>query len=188
MRKVLTLRALPFVIGTMLLPIGGAMAQTEAPPPAAADRGRSDATIVDIALANAAFSTLVTAIKAADLVGPLSGPGPLTVFAPTNDAFAKLPAGTVDNLVKPDNKAALTGVLTYHVVSGEVTAADLAQQIQAGGGKAALTTMAGGTLTASIEDDAVVLTDAKGGKARVVVADVKAANGVIHAIDTVAMP
>lgn len=188
MRKALTLRTLPLALGTAMLPLGGTLAQTETPPSAAADRARPAATIVDIAVANAAFSTLVTAVKAADLVGPLSGPGPLTVFAPTNDAFAKLPTGTVDNLVKPENKAALTGVLTYHVVSGEVTAAKLAQQIEAGGGKAALTTMAGGTLTASMEGDAVVLTDAKGGKARVVVADVEAANGVIHAIDTVVMP
>ena len=160
----------------------------EVPSPTESEAPRTAANIVDIAVANAAFSTLVTAVQAADLVGPLSGPGPITVFAPTNDAFAKLPAGTVDTLVKPENKAALTGVLTYHVVPGAVTAADIAKQIQAGGGKAKLTTMAGGTLTASMQGDAVVLTDAKGGKARVVVSDVKASNGIIHAIDAVAMP
>jgi uncharacterized surface protein with fasciclin (FAS1) repeats len=218
MRKALTLRALPAVLGATILTVGSAVAQdqgtrpppsdmpSEAPPapdapPPAGERTappnstnahsaakRSSANIVQIAEANAAFSTLVSAVKAADLAGPLSGPGPLTVFAPTNDAFGKLPAGTVDTLVKPENKAALTGLLTYHVVSGEVSAADIATQIQAGGGTASLTTMAGGTLTASMEGDAVVLTDAKGGKARVVVSDVKASNGIIHAIDGVVMP
>lgn len=188
MRKALTLRALPFVLGAAMLPAGLATAQDQATPPPATAAPRPAATIVDVAAANAAFSTLVTAVQAADLVGPLSGPGPLTVFAPINDAFAKLPAGTVDTLVKPENKAALTGLLTYHVVSGKVMAADIARKIQAGGGKAALTTIAGGTLTASMEGDAVVLTDAKGGKAKLVVTDVKASNGVIHAIDSVAMP
>lgn len=218
MRKALTLRALPAVLGAALLTAGSAMAQDQgtrpppsemppepppapdapppppepAAPPASANpqnaAKRSSANIVQIAEANAAFSTLVSAVKAADLAGPLSGPGPLTVFAPTNEAFGKLPAGTVDNLAKPENKAALTGLLTYHVVSGEVSAADIATQIQAGGGTASLTTMAGGTLTASMDGNVVVLTDAKGGKARVVVSDVKAANGIIHAIDGVVMP
>ncbi|MDX2209724.1 MAG: fasciclin domain-containing protein [Sphingopyxis sp.] len=187
MRKALTLRALPLAFGTALIAASGASAHYQAVPAAAA-KPRPAANIVDIAVANAAFSTLVTAVKAADLVAPLSAPGPITVFAPTNDAFAKLPAGTVDTLVKPENKAALTGVLTYHVVAGEVTSAKLAEQIAAGGGSAKLKTLAGGTLTASMEGDAVVLTDAKGGKSRVVVADVLAANGVIHAIDTVVMP
>jgi uncharacterized surface protein with fasciclin (FAS1) repeats len=205
MRKALTLRALPLALGAAVLPFGALAQQQGAPPPApdapAPERGpapeaapapdaaaRTSANIVQIAEANAGFSTLVTAVKAADLVGPLSGPGPITVFAPSNDAFAKLPAGTVDNLVKPENKAKLTGVLTYHVVPGAVTAAEIVQQIEAGGGKAALTTMNGAVLTASMDGDAVVLTDAKGGKARVIVADVRAANGIIHAVDAVAMP
>lgn len=217
MRKALTLRALPLALGAVMLSPGAAMAQQqgapppaemppapEAPPtprtpppandtappaaPAPGEARRASANIVQIAEANAAFSTLVTAVKAADLAGPLSGPGPITLFAPSNDAFAKLPAGTVDNLVKPANKAKLTGVLTYHVVSGEVTSADIARQIEEGGGKAALTTMNGATLTASMDGDAVVLTDAKGGKSRVIVADVRAANGIIHAVDAVAMP
>lgn len=201
MRKALTLRALPAVLGAALLTVGNAAAQDQGtrppppempaetpPPPPPSSAKRASANIVQIAEANAAFSTLVSAVKAADLVGPLSGPGPLTLFAPTNDAFAKLPAGTVDTLVKPENKAALTGLLTYHVVAGTVTATDIAQQIEAGGGKATLSTKAGGTLTASMDDGAIVLTDAKGGKANVVVTDVKASNGIIHAIDGVVMP
>jgi uncharacterized surface protein with fasciclin (FAS1) repeats len=203
MRKALTLRALPFALGAAMLPFGVALAQQappppaaepapapmpDAPPPAPDEAPRASANIVQIAEANAAFSTLVTAVKAADLVGPLSGPGPITIFAPSNEAFAKLPAGTVEKLVKPENKAKLTGMLAYHVVAGAVTSADIAQQIEAGGGKATLTTMAGGTLTATMDGNAVVLTDAKGGKSRVTVADVRAANGIIHAVDTVAMP
>lgn len=204
MRKALTLRALPLALSAALLPGGGAAAQPpaappppaemppppprETPPPPPSEPPRTAANIVQIAEANAAFSTLVTAVKAADLVGPLSGPGPLTVFAPSNAAFAKLPAGTVDNLVKPANKAKLTGVLTYHVVAGAMTSADLASQIEAGGGTAKLTTMNGATLTATMDGNAVVLTDAKGGKSRVTVADVRAANGIIHAVDAVAMP
>jgi uncharacterized surface protein with fasciclin (FAS1) repeats len=214
MRKALTLRALPLALGAVLLPFGGAVAQEqnapppaemppppprEVPPPAPVaappeappapnEAPRASANIVQIAEANAAFSTLVTAVKAADLSGPLSGPGPITLFAPSNAAFAKLPAGAVDDLVKPANKAKLTGVLTYHVVAGAVTSADIAQQIEAGGGTATLTTMNGASLTASMDGNAVVLTDAKGGKARVVVADVRAANGIIHAVDAVAMP
>lgn len=146
------------------------------------------ATIIDIAVANAAFSTLTKAVQAADLAGPLGGTGPFTIFAPTNDAFAKLPDGTLDTLTKPENKAALTSLLSYHVVSGAVTSADIAKQIQAGGGKATLTTVSGGTLTASMDGNDVVLTDAKGGKSRVVVTDVKASNGIVHAVDTVVMP
>ena len=206
MRKALTLRALPLALGTAILPFGAVMAQEQGnppptevpppppppadvpPPPSPTQAPRTDANIVQIAEANAAFSTLVAAIKAADLVGPLSGPGPITVFAPSNDAFDKLPAGTVETLVKPENKAKLTGVLGYHVVAGEVTSAKLAEQIAAGGGSAKLKTLAGGTLTATMEGDAVILTDAKGGKARVIVTDVSASNGVIHAIDTVVMP
>ncbi|NJS15074.1 MAG: fasciclin domain-containing protein [Sphingopyxis sp.] len=159
----------------------------ETPPPADA-AAQPAATIVDIATGNAALSTLATAVQAADLTATLAGPGPFTVFAPTNDAFAKLPAGTVDNLVKPENKAALAGILTYHVVAGAVSAADLANQIQAGGGSATLTTVAGGTLTATLDGSNVVLTDAKGGKSRVVVTDVRASNGIVHAVDTVVMP
>lgn len=149
---------------------------------------KASGTIVDVAASNGDFSTLVAAVKAADLAGTLSGAGPFTVFAPTNAAFGKLPAGTVDNLLTPPQKSTLTSVLTYHVVAGKVKAADLVAKIKAGGGKAMVTTVQGGMLTASMSGDSVILTDAKGGTSRVVATDVKASNGVIHAIDTVVMP
>ena len=146
-------------------------------------------TVVAVAQGNPDFSTLVSAVVAADLAGTLGGTGPFTVFAPTNAAFAKVPAATLSTLLTPAGKADLTGILTYHVVAGRVDAAALTQQIQAGGGSAALTTVQGGTLTARVgTDGAVTLTDSKGGVSRVVQADVPASNGVIHAIDTVVMP
>jgi len=146
-------------------------------------------TIVTVAQGNADFSTLVTAVVAADLAETLGGTGPFTVFAPTNAAFAKVPAATMETLLAPAGKADLTKILTYHVVAGRVDAATLTQQIQAGGGTAALTTVQGGVLTARVDaDGSVTLTDEKGGVARVVQADVAASNGVIHAIDTVVMP
>lgn len=145
--------------------------------------------IVDTAAANKDFSTLVTAIKAAGLVDALKGKGPFTVFAPTNAAFAKIPAADLQALLQPGQRSALTGVLTYHVVPGSVSAATLAGQITAGGGQATLTTVEGGTLTARANaDGSITLTDEKGGSATVVQADVAASNGVIHAIDTVVMP
>ena len=145
-------------------------------------------TIVDAAVANPDFSTLVTAVQAAGLAETLSSTGPFTVFAPTNAAFAKLPAGTVDNLVQPAQRETLTSILTYHVVSGRVTAADLIAQIQAGGGTATLTTVQGATLTARLQGSSVVLTDAAGGTSTVTATDVAASNGLIHVIDTVLMP
>lgn len=145
-------------------------------------------TIVENASAAPNLTTLVAAVKAADLAGTLSGPGPFTVFAPTNDAFAKLPAGTVDTLLKPENKAQLTSVLTYHVVPGNMKAKDLAKAIKAGGGKATLTTVQGETLTASMMGKRIMLTDAKGGMSHVTTADVRQSNGVVHVIDTVLMP
>ena len=145
-------------------------------------------TIVTVAQGNADFSTLVSAVVAAELVDTLNGPGPFTVFAPNNAAFAKIPADTLNGLLQPAQKAALTGVLTYHVVAGRVDAATLTQQIEAGGGSATLTTVQGGTLTARVVDGAVVLTDAKGGTSKVVATDVAASNGVIHVLDTVVMP
>ena len=196
MRKVLTLRGLSATLLIAATPVVAAatppaastvsQAEVATAPPATAPR--TVGTVVDVAANDVNFTTLVTAIKAANLVGPLSGSGPFTVFAPTDDAFAKLPAGTVDNLVKPESKTALSGLLAYHVVAGRVSAADLMAQISAGGGTASLTTLSGGTLTATLDGDAVVLTDAKGGKARVIAADVAASNGVIHAIDAVVMP
>ena len=158
-------------------------ASAMAPAPAASG------TVVEVAQGNADFSTLVSAVTAADLAATLGGAGPFTVFAPTNAAFAKVPAATRETLMAPAGKADLTKILTYHVVPGRVDAATLTQQIQAGGGSAALTTVQGGTLTARVgADGSVTLTDEKGGVSRVVQADVAASNGVIHAIDTVVMP
>jgi uncharacterized surface protein with fasciclin (FAS1) repeats len=145
-------------------------------------------TVVDVAVSSKAHTTLVAAVKAADLVTTLQGAGPFTVFAPTNDAFAKLPAGTVDNLLKPENKATLTKILTYHVVAGNLDAAAVLKAIKDGKGKVTLTTVSGGKLTASLKNGKVILTDEKGGVATVIATDLKAGNGVVHVIDTVVMP
>ncbi|WP_423140782.1 fasciclin domain-containing protein [Parablastomonas sp. CN1-191] len=144
--------------------------------------------IIENAVNSRDHTTLVAAVKAAGLVETLSGPGPFTVFAPTNDAFAKLPAGTVDTLLQPANLATLRAVLTYHVLPGRVTSADLLRLIKAGGGQARLTTVQGGQLTASVRDGGVILTDAKGGVAHVSQADVMQSNGVIHVTDAVSLP
>lgn len=145
-------------------------------------------TIVENASKSADHTTLVAAVKAAGLVETLSGAGPFTVFAPTNAAFAKLPAGTVDGLLKPAAKADLAKVLTYHVVAGTMTAEQLAAAIKAGNGKAELTTVQGDKLTATASGATVTLTDAKGGKSTVTQADVMQSNGVVHVVDTVLMP
>ncbi len=144
--------------------------------------------IVQNAVNSADHTTLVAAVKAAGLVDTLSGAGPFTVFAPTNDAFAKLPAGTVDTLLQPANLATLQSVLTYHVVPGRVTAADLMARIAAGGGTARLTTVQGGTLTARMMGGRVMLIDAKGGMSHVTQANVFQSNGVIHVTDAVSLP
>jgi uncharacterized surface protein with fasciclin (FAS1) repeats len=140
--------------------------------------------IIQNAVNSKDHTTLVAAVKAATL----SGPGPFTVFAPTNAAFGKLPAGTVDSLVKPENKATLTKILTYHVVAGRLSAADLMGKIKAGHGKAMLKTVQGEDLTVTDVAGKVVLTDAKGGKSTVTIANVMQSNGVIHVVDTVLMP
>jgi uncharacterized surface protein with fasciclin (FAS1) repeats len=145
-------------------------------------------TIVQNASAANNLTTLVAAVKAADLVETLSGPGPFTVFAPTNAAFAKLPAGTVETLVKPENKATLASILTYHVVPGKLTSVAIASAIKAGGGKAVVTTVNGAQLTASMMGGKLMLTDAKGGMSMVSMADVMQSNGVVHVIDTVVLP
>jgi len=145
-------------------------------------------TIVQNAVNSKDHTTLVAAVKAADLVDTLSSPGPFTVFAPTNAAFGKLPAGTVDSLVKPENKGTLTKVLTYHVVPGRLSAMDLQARVKAGGGKAMLKTAQGETLTVASKNGAVWLTDAKGGMSKVTIANVYQSNGVIHVVDTVLMP
>jgi uncharacterized surface protein with fasciclin (FAS1) repeats len=144
--------------------------------------------IVENAVNSPDHTTLVAAVKAAGLVNTLEGPGPFTVFAPTNEAFAKLPAGTVDTLLKPENKDQLVKILTYHVVAGKVSSKDLIKLIKKGGGKAMLKTVSGGTLTASIQGGKVVLTDEKGGMATVTIADVYQSNGVIHVVDAVLLP
>lgn len=145
-------------------------------------------TVVDIAVGSKDHSTLVAAVKAAGLVETLQGAGPFTVFAPVNNAFAKLPAGTVETLLKPENKAALAKVLTYHVVAGNLDAAAVVKAIQSGNGKAVVKTVSGGSLTASLKDGKVILTDENGGVSTVVATDLKAGNGVIHVIDTVVLP
>ena len=144
--------------------------------------------IVQNAVNSADHTTLVAAVKAAGLVDTLQSPGPFTVFAPVNAAFAKLPAGTVDTLLKPENKDALVKVLTYHVVAGKLSSSDLKKQIKAGKGQAKLKTVAGGTLTAMMEGSTIVLKDEKGGKARITQANVFQSNGVIHVIDAVVLP
>ena len=148
----------------------------------------ADKNIVENAVNSKDHTTLVAAVKAAGLVETLMTPGPFTVFAPTNAAFAKLPAGTVETLVMPENKDTLTSILTYHVVAGKMTAADIAKAIKAGGGKASLTTVNGGSLTAAMVGKKLVLTDSKGGKSTVTIANVMQSNGVIHVVDTVVLP
>ena len=144
--------------------------------------------IVQNAVNSKDHTTLVAAVKAAGLVDTLSSKGPFTVFAPTNAAFAKLPAGTVDTLLKPENKATLTSVLTYHVVPGRITAADIATKAKAHRGKASYTTVQGGTLTFMKGGKGWVVKDAKGHSAKITIANVMQSNGVIHVIDTVLMP
>lgn len=145
-------------------------------------------TIVENAVNSKDHTTLVAAVKAAGLVDTLSGPGPFTVFAPTNTAFAKLPPGTVETLVQPQNKAQLTGILTYHVVPGTFTAKDLMALVKQGGGRAILKTVNGAPLSVEVEGKKVYVTDAKGSTATVTVANVMQSNGVIHVVNGVLLP
>ena len=144
--------------------------------------------IVQTAVNSKDHTTLVAAVKAAGLVDTLQSPGPFTVFAPTNEAFAKLPAGTVDTLLKPENKKTLTNVLTYHVVPGRLSAKDLMEKIRTGNGKAMLKTVEGEDLTFAEKDGKLWIWDAKGGSAQVTIRNVMQSNGVIHVIDTVLLP
>ena len=144
--------------------------------------------IIDNAMNSNDHTTLVAAVKAAGLVPTLKGRGPFTVFAPTNSAFSALPAGTVDNLLKPENKSMLTSVLTYHVVAGKIDSKEIAKRIKAAGGKAEFATVAGGKLWASMDGNALKIWDEKGGMATVTTKDVYQSNGVIHVIDYVLMP
>ena len=147
-----------------------------------------DQTIVGLAQSNPQASTLVSAVTAAGLVETLNGAGPFTVFAPTNDAFAKVDKATLDGLMKPESKAKLGELLKYHVVAGNLKSGDIAQLITAGNGTATVKTLNGGSLKASMDGDKIVLTDAKGGKSTVTGADMIGSNGTIHAVDTVVMP
>ncbi|MFN3379215.1 MAG: fasciclin domain-containing protein [Runella zeae] len=144
--------------------------------------------IVENAVNSKDHTTLVAAVKAADLVETLQSAGPFTVFAPTNAAFDKLPAGTVESLVKPENKKTLTTILTYHVVAGKMDSKAIAAAIKAGGGTATFKTVQGGTLKAMMKGKKLVLSDEKGGMSTVTIKDVYQSNGVIHVIDTVVMP
>lgn len=171
---------------TMLLSLGAASAIAQVMVGGASMYPTKD--IIDNAVNSKDHTTLVAAVKAAGLVDTLKSPGPFTVFAPTNAAFAALPSGTVDTLLKPENKGTLTGILTYHVVSGKMDAAALTAAIAAGGGKAMLKTVAGGTLTATASGGTVMLMDEKGGTSTVTTADVYQSNGVIHVVNKVLMP
>lgn len=160
--------------------------------PVAAHQHKAEAAaapnIVQTAMSTGVHNTLVAAVKAAGLVDTLSSPGPFTVFAPTDTAFAKLPEGTVATLVKPENKGTLTKILTYHAVAGKVTSADLVALIKKHNGAATITTVAGEKLTARLSGDKIVITDAKGGQTAVTKADVMTSNGIIHVTDGVFLP
>lgn len=192
------MRISPKIILTTAAVVALAACSSEAPP-AATDQGSADpmmdatdaaepSTIVDVAAGNPDFSTLVSAVTAADLGATLSAAGPFTVFAPTNNAFSKVDPETLSGLMTPEKKDELTALLTYHVVAGEMKAADIIKAINDGGGTATLTTVQGGTLKATMNGDSVMLEDATGNKSTVIMTDVDASNGVIHAIDTVVMP
>ena len=145
-------------------------------------------TLVDVAVGSKDHTTLVAAVKAADLVATLQSAGPFTVFAPVNAAFGKLPAGTVDYLLKPENKATLAKILTYHVIAGSFNATAVVKAIKDGGGSVTLKTVSGGNLVASIKEGKVILTDEKGATSTVVATDLAANNGLIHVVDAVVLP
>ncbi|MDA6070084.1 fasciclin domain-containing protein [Flavobacterium sp. AC] len=144
--------------------------------------------IIENAVNSKDHTTLVAAVKAAGLVETLQGKGPFTVFAPTNEAFSKLPAGTVETLLKPENIKTLQTILTYHVVAGKMNSSDIAKAIKAGKGKATLKTVSGGTLTAWMDGKDLYISDESGNKAKVTISDVNQSNGVIHVVDTVLLP
>ena len=148
----------------------------------------SSQTVVDAAVSNKDFSTLVTALKAADLVGALSGEGPFTVFAPNNDAFSKIDAGTLGDLLKPENVKALSNILTYHVVSGKLMASDVVNALKSGNGKVDLTALNGQTITAISKGGKIYLEDSQGNMSEIIATDVAGSNGVIHVISSVVMP
>ena len=176
------------IVGLMIATGAPAMTAAMANPMVGGAAMSTMKTIPENAMNSKDHTTLVAAVKTAGLVDTLEGSGPFTVFAPTNEAFAKLPAGTVDMLLKPENKAMLTKILTYHVVPGKVTSKDLKKMIKDGGGKTEIKTVEGGTITAMLEGGKIVLRDEKGDTSTVTIADVYQSNGVIHVVDTVLMP
>ncbi|TNC74637.1 fasciclin domain-containing protein [Rubellimicrobium roseum] len=176
-----------FAATALSLVAGAAAAQMANPMVGGAEMPATN-NIVENAVNSADHTTLVAAVQAAELVETLSGEGPFTVFAPTNDAFAALPAGTVESLVEPQNKDRLTQILTCHVVAGEVFSTDLVAMIEADGGSHAIETVGGCTITASVQDGMVMLTDEQGRMSTVTIADVDQSNGVIHVIDDVILP
>lgn len=184
MKKVLKALVLPLALTLWFVP-QTALAQHD---DMSASEEAAAPTIVGVAASNEDFSTLVTAVQAAELVGTLEGEGPFTVFAPTNEAFGKLPEGTVESLVQPENKEQLTSILTYHVVAGEFNAEAVINAINSSGGSFTIPTVQGGELTATLEDGKVILTDSQGNKSTVIMTDVAASNGIIHVIDTVVLP
>ena len=175
----------------LALAVASTAVLTVAPEPTLAHghkRSKAQADLVDTAAKSKVHTTLVTAVKAADLVDTLKSDGPFTVFAPTDTAFAKLPEGTVASLVQPKNKGTLAGILTYHVVAGRVRSTDLVNLINSGGGEATIKTVSGGTLTARLSGNSIVITDAKGRATAVTKANVTTSNGVIHFTDGVFLP
>lgn len=173
------------ILSFCLVGISYATGNNPTDPPVKNDTGK---TIVQVAVSNDNFSTLVAAVKAANLVETLGSEGPFTVFAPTNAAFDKLPEGTIPTLLKAENNAMLTSILTYHVIAGEFKAADVVKAINDNNGKFKIKTVQGDWLVAKIKDGNVVLKDSKGNYSTVIMTDVEASNGVIHAIDSVVMP
>ena len=186
-RKAKTLRTALFAAAASVGVLGAANA-----PLVAHDHGGDMAkqapNIVETAQSTGVHNTLVTAVVAADLAATLASPGPFTVFAPTDAAFAKLPEGTVETLIQPENKGALTGILTYHAVAGRVTASDLLALIESNGGEATINTVSGGQLTARVAGDSIEITDGAGRKTMVTTADVDTSNGIIHVTDGVFLP
>jgi uncharacterized surface protein with fasciclin (FAS1) repeats len=180
------------LVAPVAIPLALAQSSMMAPPNTVSVGGMAmypNKTIVANAVNSQDHTTLVAAVKAAGLAGALSGPGPFTVFAPTNEAFGDLPAGTVDTLVKPENKATLTKILTYHVVPGDYTTTKIRSMILAGGGKTELKTLEGGTLTFMMNGSSnIVIEDEKGGMADITIADVTQSNGVIQVVDKILMP
>lgn len=190
MKSLFTMAVLAFVtvFGASAAAAQGSMTKSDGNPMVGGAAMYKTKNIVENAMNSADHTTLVAAVKAAGLVETLSGKGPFIVFAPVNSAFEKLPNGTVDTLLKPENKAVLTKILTYHVVAGNMDSKEIAKAIKKGNGKAELMTVAGGKLWASMEGKNLILTDEKGGRSMVTIADVRQSNGIIHVVDTVLMP